>query len=124
MSNDNINPQHYRQYPVEAIEIVELLPCPLLGNAVKYIWRAGDKGNKEEDKQKALWYVTRRCSNDKEYYSSLVAFDRVVHKMAMVDGLMSQEKVAAIVHICSLVSSSLPVVESEFNRVKDAIDAV
>jgi hypothetical protein len=30
-----------------------------LGNAVKYIWRAGDKGNLIEDLKKARWYLDR-----------------------------------------------------------------
>ena len=32
---------------------------PNRGNAIKYIWRAGDKGNEVEDLQKALWYIHR-----------------------------------------------------------------
>lgn len=28
------------------------------GNAIKYIWRAGDKGNEIEDLKKAIWYLT------------------------------------------------------------------
>jgi hypothetical protein len=30
-----------------------------MGNAVKYIWRAGLKGSKEEDLRKAIWYLER-----------------------------------------------------------------
>jgi hypothetical protein len=30
-----------------------------LGNAVKYIWRADEKGNDMEDLEKARWYIDR-----------------------------------------------------------------
>ena len=30
-----------------------------LGNAMKYIWRAGEKGDAIEDLQKAMWYLDR-----------------------------------------------------------------
>lgn len=59
---DNINPQHYRQYPVEAIEVIEEMTNPLLANCVKYCWRLGDKGDPgktKEDREKALWYFDR-----------------------------------------------------------------
>lgn len=59
---DNINPQHYRQYPVEAIEVIEEMHSPLLANCVKYCWRLGDKGGPdktEEDRNKTLWYFDR-----------------------------------------------------------------
>lgn len=30
-----------------------------LGNAIKYIWRAGEKGDAVEDLKKAAWYIKR-----------------------------------------------------------------
>lgn len=30
-----------------------------VGNAVKYLWRAGNKGDHIEDLRKAAWYVQR-----------------------------------------------------------------
>lgn len=54
------HPAHYKgcQVEVECIDIVRHLPFDL-GNAVKYIWRAGKKGtNKmDEDLHKARWYL-------------------------------------------------------------------
>lgn len=58
---DHINPQHYRSHPsgVECIEITEHMNF-CLGNAVKYIWRAGLKSDDPvEDLRKARWYITR-----------------------------------------------------------------
>lgn len=54
------HPPHYTQHPsgVECIQIVEHMNF-CRGNAVKYIWRAGDKGNEIEDLKKARWYLDR-----------------------------------------------------------------
>ncbi len=60
MTNDNINhPMHYNRHEscIECIEIVRYLPYSL-GNAIKYLWRAGLKSdNVLEDYKKALWYL-------------------------------------------------------------------
>jgi len=58
---DNVNyPPHYRTHPsgVECIEITEHMNF-CLGNAVKYIWRAGLKKDAVEDLNKAVWYINR-----------------------------------------------------------------
>lgn len=54
------HPKHYNSHPsgVEAIEVVEHFSFNL-GNAAKYLWRAGLKGKRQEDLAKALWYVER-----------------------------------------------------------------
>jgi Protein of unknwon function (DUF3310) len=56
------HPSHYNQGKFEVIEIIEdQQPNFHLGNAIKYICRAGKK-NKEktiEDLQKAIWYINR-----------------------------------------------------------------
>jgi len=57
MSNDNVNnPKHYcsHQSGVECIEIAEMLPFNL-GNALKYLWRAGKKLDEVEDVKKAVF---------------------------------------------------------------------
>lgn len=65
MRNDDINhPKHYAGYPasIECIDITRHLNFQL-GNAVKYIWRAGKKGGLEkgiEDLKKAEWYLEDR----------------------------------------------------------------
>lgn len=59
--NDPVNhPKHYTSHPsgVECITVTEHMNFNL-GNAMKYIWRAGDKGNLIEDLKKAQWYLTR-----------------------------------------------------------------
>ena len=62
--NDNINhPKHYEDagYLVQPIDVCQELPF-CLGNAVKYLCRAGNKeGCPElEDLKKAPWYLNRQ----------------------------------------------------------------
>lgn len=53
-------PVHYRSHPsgVECIQITEHMGF-CVGNAVKYLWRAGLKADALEDLKKARWYVDR-----------------------------------------------------------------
>nr|WP_239652139.1 DUF3310 domain-containing protein [Mycobacterium sp. UM_NZ2] len=62
---DPVNhPRHYGIHPsgIECIEITELCSFTL-GNAIKYVWRAWDKGRLEEDLDKARWYLRRTAAN-------------------------------------------------------------
>jgi hypothetical protein len=63
--NDSVNnPKHYCSHPsgVECIEIAEMLPFNL-GNALKYLWRAGRKLDEVEDIKKAVFYLRRQSSS-------------------------------------------------------------
>ena len=56
---DMVNhPPHYTSHPsgIEAIQITRHMNFNL-GNAIKYIWRAGLKGNGAQDLQKAVFYL-------------------------------------------------------------------
>ena len=56
---DLINsPPHYTSHPsgVECIEITRHMSFNL-GNAMKYIWRADEKGNAIQDLRKAAFYI-------------------------------------------------------------------
>lgn len=58
---DPVNhPAHYKAHPsgIECIQVTEHLSF-LRGNAIKYLWRAGQKGNIIEDLEKARWYIER-----------------------------------------------------------------
>ena len=69
------HPEHYNLHPsgVECITVVEHYNFNV-GNAIKYLWRAGLKSDegltnaeKElEDVKKALWYVQRHLQNLEE----------------------------------------------------------
>jgi hypothetical protein len=61
MPHDPVNhPKHYTTHPsgVECITVTEHMNF-CLGNAMKYIWRAGEKGDAIEDLKKARWYLDR-----------------------------------------------------------------
>lgn len=69
-TSDNVNhPKYYNEHPsgVECIEIARHY-CFSIGNAIKYLWRAGlkkdaalsDKEKEVEDLKKAVWYINDR----------------------------------------------------------------
>ena len=57
------HPKHYTSHPsgVECIQVTEHMGFNL-GNAMKYIWRADEKGNAVEDLRKAIWYINREIA--------------------------------------------------------------
>lgn len=60
-------PQHYMSHPsgIECIQITEHMGF-CLGNAVKYIWRAGLKTeDRVQDLQKAMWYLEREITRER-----------------------------------------------------------
>ena len=68
--NDSVNhPSHYTSHPsgIECIEITRHY-CFSIGNAIKYLWRAGlkkemgleDREKEIEDLRKAIWYINDR----------------------------------------------------------------
>jgi hypothetical protein len=70
MSDKIDHPDHYNWHPsgAECIEIAEHFNFNL-GNAIKYIWRAGRKGDAGECIKKAAWYLDRentRLENEKQ----------------------------------------------------------
>lgn len=61
---DAVNhPAHYNAHPsgVECIQVTEHMNF-CLGNAMKYLWRAGQKGAALEDLKKARWYLDREIT--------------------------------------------------------------
>lgn len=59
------HPAHYggADNPYEAIKVVEAWNLDFyLGNVVKYVSRAGKKGDELEDLKKARWYLDRRIA--------------------------------------------------------------
>lgn len=60
VSNAVDHPSHYNKGKIEVIDFIEDQQLPFhLGNVVKYIARAGSKGDKLEDLKKARWYLDR-----------------------------------------------------------------
>lgn len=70
-ATDPINhPAHYTSsgakcsacgHPIECIDVTEHFGF-ILGNVIKYVWRAGLKGAAVTDLRKALWYLEREIS--------------------------------------------------------------
>ncbi|MDR2005346.1 MAG: DUF3310 domain-containing protein [Prevotella sp.] len=67
--NDNVNhPKHYTSHP-SGVECIQVTECHnfCIGNAIKYLWRAGlkidadktDLQKQVEDLEKAVWYIQR-----------------------------------------------------------------
>jgi Protein of unknwon function (DUF3310) len=60
------HPDHYggEDNTYEAIKVVEAWELDFhLGNVVKYVSRAGKKGDALEDLKKARWYLDRKITN-------------------------------------------------------------
>lgn len=67
LKGDSVNsPSHYNNHPsgVECIQITEHFNF-CIGNAIKYLWRAGLKGDAIEDLEKAAWYIRREIERRK-----------------------------------------------------------
>lgn len=63
MSDAVNHPSHYNQGSIEVIDYIEDHGFDFnLGNAIKYISRAGHKGSAVEDQKKAIWYINREIS--------------------------------------------------------------
>lgn len=69
MSDPVSHPAHYTSSPakcecgrtIECIQITEHMGFNL-GNVIKYLWRADEKGAPIEDLKKAAWYLNREIS--------------------------------------------------------------
>lgn len=60
ISNAIDHPSHYNRGKIEVIDFIEDQGLSFhLGNVIKYITRAGSKGDKLEDLKKARWYLDR-----------------------------------------------------------------
>lgn len=63
MTNNINRPGHYTSHPsgIECIDIAQHHDF-LIGNAIKYLWRAGIKSadTEIEDLKKSIWYIERK----------------------------------------------------------------
>lgn len=59
------SPMHYQGKELQAIDVIEDFSLGFnLGNSIKYILRAGKKGDRIQDLKKAIWYLERECSSE------------------------------------------------------------
>ena len=120
MPADSINPSHYKCHPsgVECVDIAENLPF-LLGNAVKYIWRAGSKPDVPylEDLRKAHWYLIRYQRTNRGCISSNSATDALL--ACVLEGEPSLFRYQVLDAICSHrrdIEGALKLIEIEIAR--------
>lgn len=75
--SDNVNhPRHYTQCgaTLEPIDVIDTAPFNL-GNAIKYVCRAGHKDDELQDLRKAKWYIVRsavHCTFNPEPYDYFI----------------------------------------------------
>ena len=59
------HPKHYQGNKYEVIDIIEDFNLNFsLGSAIKYILRAGKKDDRNQDLEKAIWYLQRELENE------------------------------------------------------------
>lgn len=90
MSDPVHNPPHYKSGGIEVIDVIEAFDLNFrLANVIKYVLRAGRKGDALEDLEKAAWYLDREIDKLEEKVEAddkgreltkraADAFDRVV----------------------------------------------
>ena len=62
-----IKPDYYKSGGLEAFEVIDAFDLDFnLGNAFKYIVRAGKKGDKAEDLRKAVTYLNREIEKEEK----------------------------------------------------------
>jgi hypothetical protein len=64
-ASDPVNhPAHYKVGGIETIDFIEAKKLNYnIGNVVKYLTRADHKGNRKQDLEKAMWYLTREINS-------------------------------------------------------------
>lgn len=61
------HPDHYQGQEYEVIDIIEDYNLNFnLGNVIKYTLRAGKKDDRNQDLEKAIWYLQREVENGKD----------------------------------------------------------
>ncbi|WOT03404.1 DUF3310 domain-containing protein [Corynebacterium pyruviciproducens] len=76
------HPSHYKSNGLEAIDVIEAFFYESfnLGNAFKYMARAGRKNDYVEDLQKAVWYLEREIDNNTAYI--ITEFGKLYYKLS------------------------------------------
>lgn len=84
------HPEHYASHPsgAECIEIAEWFSFNL-GNVIKYVWRAGKKGDRIEDLKKARWYLEREIEREEDASNRMAAgvADPIITAWGSIDNL-------------------------------------
>ena len=90
MSDPVHSPSHYKSGGIEAIDVIEAFQLGFnLGNVVKYVLRAGRKGDALEDLEKAAWYLDREIDKLEDQAE---LEERELKQSAIDEGLGEQQE--------------------------------
>ena len=85
MSDPVRNPSHYKSGGIEVIDVIEAFELNFrLANVIKYVLRAGRKGDALEDLEKAAWYLDREIDKLGEQAGADGVDDDVTHTKPVV----------------------------------------
>ena len=85
MSDPVHNPSHYKSGGIEVIDVIEAFNLNFrLANVIKYVLRAGRKGDALEDLEKAAWYLDREIDKLEEQAELDQAVDDDTHTKPVV----------------------------------------
>jgi len=87
-----VRPPHYTSHPsgIECIEVTRHMTFNR-GNAIKYLWRAGDKNDVSEDLEKAIWY----CLDELTLFGGLDRAEILLERLlSRLNSLKPQDKQA------------------------------
>ena len=85
MSDPVHNPPHYKSGGIEVIDVIEAFELNFrLANVIKYVLRAGRKGDALEDLEKAAWYLVREIEKLYEQAEEDEVADESTHTKPVV----------------------------------------
>ena len=85
MNNPVHNPAHYKSGGIEVIDVIEAFDLNFrLANVIKYVLRAGRKGDALEDLEKAAWYLDREIDKLESEAEADEVLDDVTHTKPVV----------------------------------------
>ena len=111
MSDPVHNPLHYKSGGIEVIDVIEAFELGFhLGNVVKYVLRAGRKGDALEDLEKAAWYLDREIDKLEEQAEADGVDDDMTHAKSVAcaetpnvgDGVEAEKRESLYVDITSM----------------------
>ena len=95
-SQDAVNPQHYKSHPsgIECIEIRRHLTSNR-SDAIKYLWRLGQKDESNQELKKAIWYLNDEANHfghaPAYHYVSLSVLNAKLNKLALYQSDMEEK---------------------------------
>ena len=114
--SDPINPPHYKSGGIEVIDVIEAFELNFrLANVIKYVLRAGRKGDALEDLEKAAWYLDREIDKLEEQAEAKVVgaaeglADACAERPNVGDEVEAEKRESLYVDITSRVFFDTPI---------------